>query len=99
MAHPFLEFTVAFGGGAPVRAERVTEVVEAQGPEVGGCLGVLVAAPERGTVEPATDVVGEDQVIGAGEALALEKPCERLRDLGHHRDGSAVTALGCADDR
>ena len=65
---------------------NVAEVVEAEWAEGGSVEGGSVALGERRAVEVAADDAAEDEVVLVGEVLSLTEPCERLGDLGRHRD-------------
>src|SRR4051812_43840077 len=79
VAHPFLQLA-RVGGADRVRAERVAQVVEAQGTQPGLLTCALVAPAQRGVIEVAAGLADEDEVVGRREQLTLTEAGERLCD-------------------
>ena len=61
--------------------------------EAGPLLSARVAAAERRAVEVAAGLAGEDEVVVAGQALALAEAGERAGDVGRHRDDADLAGL------
>ena len=58
---------------------------------------VLVPATERGAVEVAASLIGEDGILAVREVVAAELLREHPRNLGHHRDRAALARLRRTD--
>jgi hypothetical protein len=70
MAHPLLD-APDIGLGDHAGAERVSQVVEAQPPQIGVLEGLEVSAGQRPRVDVATPVADEDEVVVSGAVFAI----------------------------
>jgi hypothetical protein len=70
VTHPFL-YAPDIGLGDHACAERVSQVVEAQPPQIGVLQGLDVSARKRPRVDVATPVADEDEVVVSGAVFAI----------------------------
>jgi hypothetical protein len=80
VAHPFHD-AQDVGLGDHGSAKGVAQVVEAQSAQPGALERLEVAAAQRGAVEVAAELAGEDEVVVAGPALALPELGEDRGDF------------------
>ena len=84
MAHPFLD-AADVGLGDHSRPEGVAKVVEAELALAGALQRRVVAAPQTGAIEVGTRDPDEDEIIVAGEELAIAEVGQRRGDIRRHR--------------
>ncbi len=93
VAHPLLD-PADVGLGDHPRPERVPEVVEPQGPQVGGLQRRLVASAQSRAVEVAAGLPREDEIVIPNPVLARAELGQRRRHIRGKRTERTLPDFG-----